>query len=251
MLPKKAATPMHTTYCSARLLILTVAAFALWIPGCYPEQEEPDVSSLFGEEPVSVTIPFVATDLQQNHRIGPQDIVLRECTADDLDGGEWPLDCVMADKAFVQGRVLRNPKLAGEPFLTTDLYLEGREPGAPPEPDDFREPAWPRPEYLRLLADVTSHSRKTSPRPNNDIAIPIAAHDLPEGRRIRVSDVALRVMSPQEIEENAYLQTEVMLMTEQFVGRRLVKIKQRGRPFLLSDFDVSDEVALYLERGSR
>ncbi len=56
------------------------------------------------------------------------DVSLFPMTMEDLRENEWPIDQVMVAPEQVIGRTLLKEVKRGEPFLTTDLYLEGDGP---------------------------------------------------------------------------------------------------------------------------
>ena len=83
-------------------------------------------------------VPLTAADLPKERKIKASDIVMMPMTKRELDSRGWPLEQVMMSPEQIRGRTLRAPLKAGQPFLTTILYLEGEEPdaGSPSSPGD-------------------------------------------------------------------------------------------------------------------
>ena len=81
------------------------------------------------------------------------------------------------------------------------------------------------------------------PKPVPTITVPLAAADLPEGRRLTLSDIALHSMTTDQLSQKAkelnVSVTEVMLGTEFLMGRTLRQPVTKDAAFLTS--------ALYLE----
>ena len=239
----------------------TLVALLLGTAGCCTETVEDDErigwrgenSAVSENDKEAVKVPIAASELPSEHVITEGDIAFRHCSIDDFVDLGWPLSMVMMDDGFLVGRMLRSEKGQGDPFLTIDIYLEGNEPGAPLEPEGIREPPWPAVEHLRLLdRELTQQNFDLlAGKEPEGVFLPIAASDLPAGRRIHASDVAFIRFDSRDAEERAYPNHEVMMSEIQFIGRKLLNVKRHHSPFLLSDFEVDPDINDYLQRSRR
>ena len=231
-------------------LLFTSAIFI----GCDKEEQQIADSLMRAEEDFArrtMQIPLAASDLPADRSIGSADITLREMTIGEIGELGWSMSVTMMDRKQIEGRVPRLEISAGAPFYVTDLYLEGLEPGSPPEPD-LPEPRWPEPGALYLLIDeLPAGQGSGEPERFEFLELPVAANYLPAGRKIRASDIGFYPMTSTQIEQMYLPDFEVMLSSEQFIGRRLRKPVALGDPFLLSDFHVDESVGQYLKDRQR
>jgi hypothetical protein len=181
--------------------------------------------------------------LPADHRVADGDIKMVELTMDKLDELS-DLDLTMMLPNDIVGRVLRKAKRSGEPFLTTDLYLEGTEPGAPPEPPYAVDPPWLPIDELHLL----EHELAKELDPHEFLLLPTASVDLPVGRVVRRSDVRFHPFRVEVLREAWLPGIKVLVEPNEFIGRRLTVAKRGGDNFLLSDFSVSKEIETELRK---
>jgi pilus assembly protein CpaB len=80
------------------------------------------------EPPATLNVPIVSMDLPAGRAIRLGDVGLVRMTREELEKKPWPQQQVMLSSEQVIGRTLRKPLKQGQPFLTTDLYLEGTGP---------------------------------------------------------------------------------------------------------------------------
>lgn len=235
---------------SARLQVarsnkwLATAALLAFAGCCCSEPEFTPPPS--PSEEASVPIPVAAVDLPAGHRIVPDDIIELEYSLSAMLESGWQTSLVMVRRKDIEGRVLRRPTKQNMPFLVTDLYLEGTEPGAPPEPD-VEETPWPPRADVVLLVDDLSAPRTEDQRRLATFLLPVAANDLPKNRRLRSSDIGFVSLTVEEANERPMPEFEVLMRPEQFVDRRLRRHVAIHSPFLLSDFEIDGEIKAYLD----
>ncbi|MCA9176763.1 MAG: Flp pilus assembly protein CpaB [Planctomycetales bacterium] len=92
------------------------------------------------------------------------------------------------------------------------------------------------------------------PPPQPVITVPLAAADLPAGRKIALSDIALHQMTRKQMTEAGIANTEVMLGTSFIIGRTLEQPIQKDQPFTTTALfleGTGQNVAESLQPGER
>lgn len=67
------------------------------------------------------------------------------------------------------------------------------------------------------------------------VSVPLASNELPVGRKLVLSDMVLNPMTPEQMKEKGYPLNELMLSTDQIIGRVLAKPMKQGDAFLTSN----------------
>lgn len=78
--------------------------------------------------PERVLVPLASADLPAGRTITFGDVALTRLTRDEMRERGMPTDLMMLSSQQVIGRRLRSEVRRGQPFLTTDLYLQGTGP---------------------------------------------------------------------------------------------------------------------------
>lgn len=78
------------------------------------------------EAPEPQTVPLATTDLPAGRTIALGDIALARMSPSDMSERGFNTSATMMSAQQIIGRTLREPIRAGQPFLTTAMYLEGQ-----------------------------------------------------------------------------------------------------------------------------
>jgi len=78
--------------------------------------------------PETITVPLASADLPEDRIVSMGDISLVGMTAKQMEERNIPIGLAMVSPGQIIGRRLRGPIKQGQPFLTTELYLEGNSP---------------------------------------------------------------------------------------------------------------------------
>jgi Flp pilus assembly protein CpaB len=90
--------------------------------------------------------------------------------------------------------------------------------------------------------------------PPGTIKVPLSSADLPEGRMVRLGDISLVPMTPQQLNSQDWPIQSVMLSADQVIGRTLLKPMKQGKPFLTTELYLEGsgpEYTKLLTRGNR
>jgi Flp pilus assembly protein CpaB len=116
-------------YLTAGTLSVLILAVLVGLVAAYgvrslmlPQEETPPVA------PQTTNVPLASADLPAGRMLALGDMSLMPMTQEQLSGRGWPLHLVMLSSDQVIGRRLKQGISQGDPFLTTDFYLEGEGP---------------------------------------------------------------------------------------------------------------------------
>lgn len=104
----------------AAILVGLVAAYAVRVM----LQKEDEVEA---EPPAPKTVPLASADLPIGRALKLGDIGIVKMTQQEMKDKGWPMQWVMMSPDQIIGRRLKRELRRGDPFLTTDLFLQGDE----------------------------------------------------------------------------------------------------------------------------
>lgn len=109
---------------------LGIASILIGLVGAYgvrvmmDEEEAPPPAA----EAEKALVPLASQDLPAGRTLRRGDISFYPMDADEMKERSYPLELVMMEPSQIVGRRLRKPLRQGDPFLTTEVYLEGQGP---------------------------------------------------------------------------------------------------------------------------
>ena len=114
---------------------LGIASILVGLVGAYGVRvmmEEEEVAAVT-TEPKKAFVPTASADLPAGRTLRKADIQFRPMTQDEMIQEGWQLSSVIMDEGFIIDRLSKRSIRAGQPFLTTDVWLDGESPEIPPK----------------------------------------------------------------------------------------------------------------------
>jgi Ca-activated chloride channel family protein len=132
--PKTAIPKERSRRFEIALVVGVVASLILIVSTLVYLNQSDSHSPIVQHTPQMQAVPLAKSDLPPGKTIETGDIVTVHLTEEEMRRRNLPLDLVMVDENYIVGRTPRKPIRQGQPFLTTDLYLESGAPNWPLKP---------------------------------------------------------------------------------------------------------------------